>query len=219
VTAFAQSPTDGQKVSASRSLNPVYPYEALIAGRAGWAEITFTVDYSGRAILASPTGSSDRAFAQALMADIDAIEFIPPRRNGQPMMTLTKERFDFPAQPAVDAVAREILTELRKPKPAIVPIEELDRKPEPIRQPLSSYPWALRGDGVSGQAEIEFVIDRNGRPLFPRIVSSTHEDFGWAAATAILRWRYKPPTKNGAKVDTRITEKVTYDINKSINMW
>jgi TonB family protein len=219
LTSWAQGNKVAEKAQASRAFNPVYPYEALIAGRAGWAEIGFTVDSSGRAILASPVGASEPAFAQAFMADIEAVEFSPPRRNGQPLMSLGKERYNFPAKPALDTVALEILAELRKPEPAITPVTALDSKPEAIRKPVATYPWVLRGDEISGEAEIEFVIDRNGRPLFPRIVSATHEDFGWAAATAVKNWRFKSPMKNGVKVDTRVTEKIIYDLKKASDMW
>ena len=207
------------EASPSRAYGPVIPYDALIAGRAGWAEISFTVDKNGRATFLSTVGSSDAAFAGAFQADIEAIEFSAPRINGRPMMSQLKERFDFPAQPTLDAVARAVLAELRKEKPAIYEVAELDKKPEPIRQPQPAYPWVLRSDGASGQAEIEFVIDRNGRPLFPRIVSSTSEDFGWAAATAIRGWRYQPPMKKGEKVDARIKVTVVFDLEKAANMW
>jgi TonB family protein len=218
---WAQTPAgaNDNKAQSSRAYNPVYPYEALVAGRGGWAEISYTVDYTGRAILPCTVAASDASFASAFQADIEAIEYIPPRRNGSPMMSQAKERFDFPAQPALDVVAKGILVELRKPKSDIYTVADLDKKPEPIRQPKPAYPWILRSDGVSGEAEVEFVIDRNGRPLFPRIVSATQTDFGWAAATAVQRWRYQPPLKNGAKVDVRITEKVVFDIIKTADMW
>ncbi|MFT3869219.1 MAG: energy transducer TonB [Nibricoccus sp.] len=218
-SAWAQAPKALPKVQVSRSINPVFPYEALIAGKSGSAEVNFTVGTDGRAILLSTERATDRAFAMALQADIEAIEFIPPRRNGQPQMTMTRESFDFSAKPALDPIAEGILNELRKPNPAITPVEALDAKPEAIRQPPSAYPWVLRADAMSGEAVIEFIVDRNGRTLFPRIVSASHEDFGWAAATAVLRWRYKPPTKGGAKVDTRITETVVFDIKKASEMW
>ena len=207
------------KVQASRAFSPVFPYDALIAGRGGSAEVKFTVDHSGRAIFAAVVTASEPAFGQAFMADIDASEFLPPRVNGRPIMTQTKESYTFPASPPLDAVAKEILAELRKPTPELSTVDQLDRKLEPIRQPLPAYPWSMRSDGVSGEAEIEFIIDRDGRPLFPRIVSATYEEFGWAAATAIQRWRYKSPMKSGAKVDVRVTTKVIFDIKNSAGMW
>jgi len=222
MNVWAQTPpagTDAPKAQTSRAYNPVVPYDALIAGRPGWAEISFTVDNNGRATFLSTIGASEPAFASALQADIEAIEFIPPRVNGRALMSTLKERFDFPGQPTLDVVARGVLAELKKPKPAIYSVEELDKKPEPIRQPPPAYPWVLRSDGASGQAEIEFVIDRNGRPLFPHIVSATNGDFGWAAATGIQRWRYQPPVKKGAKVDALMKVTVTFDIDKAADMW
>jgi TonB family protein len=220
VGAWAQpAESGGAKAQPSRAYNPVFPFDALIAGHPGWAEVSFTVDNNGRATFLSTVGSSDAAFASAFQAEIEAIEFSPPRINGRPMTSQLKERFDFSGQPALDAVARGILAELRKQKPAIYAVDELDKKPEPIRQPQPAYPWVLRSDGVSGQAEIEVVIDRTGRPLFPRIVSSTNEDFGWAAATVVQRWRYQPPVKNGEKVDARLKVTVSFDINKAADMW
>jgi TonB family protein len=211
--------SEERKAQASRAYSPVVPYDALIAGRAGWAEISCTVDYSGRAMLLNTVSASDPAFANAFMADIEAVEFSPPRINGRALMSSLKERFDFPAQPKLDTVAQGILAELRKPKPGILSADELDKPLQPIRQPRPAYPSAQRSDSASGQAEIEFVIDRSGRPLFPRIISATHEDFGWAAATGILRWRYQPPVKNGEKVDARAKVTVVFDINKSADMW
>lgn len=210
---------EGGAAQGSRAFSPITPYDELIAGRGGWAEVSFTVDYSGRAILLNTEASSARAFAHAFQADIEAVEFIPPRRNGQPIMSIARERFEFPATPAMDPVATHILEELRKPEPNLCPASELDAKPQPIRQPQPAYPWALRGDEVSGSAEVEFVIDRTGRVLFPRIVSATEEDFGWAAATAVTHWKYKPPTKNGVAVDTRIKDTVVFDIKKANGMW
>jgi TonB family protein len=220
VMGWAQAATQLLPAQASRAYRPVHPYEALIANKGGWAEVIFTVDHSGRAMLLGVEGASDPDFARAWKAEIEAIEFIPPRPNGRPVLSRSKEKFFFPAQPSLDPLAVTILEELRKPSPAIVPADKLDKMPKAIRQPLPAYPWAQRADGESGKAVIEYVIDRNGRPLFPRIVSATHPDFGWAAATVIQQqWRFEPPMKNGEKVDARVTSAVEFDISKAGEMW
>jgi TonB family protein len=209
----------GQLVAqGSRGFSPIFPYDALIAGKTGYAQVTFTVDYSGRAMLLNVDSATDKNFAQAFSADIEAVEFITPRRNGHPLMSQVHERYEF-SKPVLDAVAQEILNELRKPEPKLLSESDLDAKPQPIRQPQPAYPSALRGDEESGKAEIEFIIDRTGRVLFPRIVSATHDDFGWAAATAVVRWKYKPPMKNGAAVDVRVRDTVVFDIKKANGMW
>jgi TonB family protein len=67
------------------------------------------------------------------------------------------------------------------------------------------YPTALKKNGrPSGQAVIEFVIDRDGRARLPRIVSASDEQFGWAAATAVSQWVFDMPRRNGQPVDVRV---------------
>lgn len=214
-----QTPDAGVAM-ATRAFVPVYPYELLVAGKGGgWAEVRFAVDYAGTATFCTIVGSSHIAFGKSLQAEIESVEFIPPRKNGQPLMTSLQERYDFPAEPPLDPISRDVLEELRKPDPMFVKVTQLDAPPVAVRQDPSTYPWALRSDGVAGRAEIEFIIDRNGRALFPRIISATHSDFGWAAATAVSRWRFQPPKQNGQKVDVRLTMPVVFDVSAAEAAW
>jgi TonB family protein len=136
------------------------------------------------------------------------------------LITVCQEKRNFSGEAGLDPVAKQILAELRKPKPAIYTVNQLDKKPVAVRQePHPAYPYALQSDGLSGQAEIEVVIDRDGRVLFPRIVSASQEDFGWAAAVAVSRWRFQPPTKDGQKVDARLTIPFTFDYAKMASSW
>jgi len=204
---------------AVRTINPVYPYELLLQGKSGWAEIHFTVEYSGHAILSNTLGASDPLFAKALQAEIEGTEFMPPRRNGIPILTSTQQRFSFNGDGSLDAPSARILAELRKPKPAIYGPDQVDAKATPVRQEPPPFPYAMRSDGVSGKAEIEVIVDKEGRPHFPRIISATHEDFGWAAATAIKRWKFQPGMKDGQKVDSRVVIPVTFDFSKLSSTW
>lgn len=202
-----------------RNTAPVYPYHHLIQGKEGNAEILFTIEYSGKAILASVVSATDPAFAKALMADIEANEFLPPRINGQPKLAQAQLRYSFNSTAGLDAAAREILAELRKPMPGIPTADLLDKKPVPARQDQPVYPYSLLSDGVSGKAEIEIVIDRTGRVLFPRILSATNEDLGYAAAAAVARWRYQPGQKAGQPVNSRLSVTITYDKAKMAASW
>lgn len=201
-----------------RTIAPVYPYEMLIEGREGRAEVEFTVEYSGRAVLASVANATDPAFAKALIADIEANEFIPPRINGQPRISPAIVRYVFNSTAGLDERARQILAELRKPRPNLASENQLDRKLTPLRQDVR-YPYSILTDGVSGEATLEIVVDRTGRVLFPRIVSATTDDIGYAAATAVARWRYPAPVKGGQPVDARIQVKVAYDASKIATSW
>jgi TonB family protein len=84
---------------------------------------------------------------------------------------------------------------------------ELDEVPKITQKIAPVTPEELREKGGDANALIEFVVDRHGVPQAPRIVSATHRDFGWAAATAIRSWRFSPPVKKGQAVDAILRQR------------
>ncbi|MGC4074712.1 MAG: energy transducer TonB [Nibricoccus sp.] len=200
--------------AATRKVAAVYPYEQLVKGQTGWGEVSFVVDYSGRAILTSSTGASDASFSKSVIAMLEATEFAPAKKDKHAVMAASTDREHFRPEADLDFVARSVLSELRKAKPAIFTLADLDDRPKAVTQHSAVYPRSMKSDGLTGQAEIEFIVDRDGRVLFPRIVSSTHEDFGWAAATAVAQWKFNPPMRNGQRVDVRMTVPVMFDAQK-----
>jgi TonB family protein len=199
---------------AKRKVIPIYPYDMIVEGKSGWADANFLIDYTGRPLFTVPAGSSDGDFGKAVVAMVEASEFIPNRRDKHPVMTPALEHFRFEGEQSLDPDAKRVLAELRKPSPAICASGDLDERPKAMRQDSPVYPRALKDDGITGQAEIEFIVARDGRVLFPRIVSATHEDFGWAAAVAVGQWRFQPPQRNGQAVETRMRVPVLFDAHK-----
>jgi TonB family protein len=51
---------------------------------------------------------------------------------------------------------------------------------------------------------VEILIDGDGVVCLPRIVSASDPAFGAAAAQAVFGWQFKPPTKAGQPVLTRV---------------
>ncbi len=200
--------------AARHKVSPVYPYELLIAGKAGWADASFVIDYLGRPLFAAPKASSDPAFAKAIVAMVEASEYEPGRRGKHVVMSPLTEHYQFAGEESLDPEAHRILLALRGGTGNFAAASDLDERPRAVRQESPAYPRALKDDGLTGQAEIEFVVDREGRVLFPRIISATHEDFGWAAATAVSQWHYQPPTSNGKRVDTIMRVPVLFDAHK-----
>lgn len=193
---------------------PVYPYELLLAGGSGWVDARFVVDHRGRPFFASYEGASSPALVKAALAMVEATEFTPARKNKHAVMAPVVQRLVFPGEQALDSDAKRILSELRKESPGFMTLADLDQKPRAVKQDVPVYPRALRDDGLTGQAEIEFIVDETGRVHFPRIVSATQEGFGWAAATAISQWRYEAPVKNGKPVAVRMTVPVLFDARR-----
>lgn len=196
-----------------RKATPVYPYEMLINGEPGWADASFVIDYTGRPLFANPAGSSNRAFAMAVVAMVEASAYNPGRKGKEAVLTSTKEHYEFAGESSLDPEAKRILGELRS-HASILSTNDLDTRPKVVQQVSPAYPRALKDDGLTGQAEIEFIIDREGRVLFPRIVSASHEDFGWAAATAVAQWKFQPPQKGGRNVEAKMSVPILFTAQK-----
>lgn len=199
---------------AKRAINALYPYDLIVQGKTGWAETNFVVDYVGRPLFTTASGASDPAFAKAAIAMVEANEFATIKKNKRAVMAPASLHFNFSGESSLDPDARRVLAELRKSQSAICTLAELDEHPKSLRQDSPVYPRALKDDGLTGQAEVEFVVGADGRVYFPRIVSASQEDFGWAAAAAIAQWRFQAPTKNGQPVDVRMTVPVFFDARK-----
>jgi TonB family protein len=187
----------------------VYPYDLAMAGVEGDAEVQFNIDADGVTREAAVVSASRPAFGLAAKGMIEALHFAPSIRDGKPVArTGLKQEVRF-AIASLDADTKALLDELKKPQPGITRARELDTVPPKVKRAVNPvYPQSLlagAGEGAKGgEAVIECIIDANGRVQLPRIISATTEDCGWAAATALLRWQFAPPTKGGKAVATRI---------------
>jgi TonB family protein len=81
----------------------------------------------------------------------------------------------------------------------------LDERLRPIWRIRPAYPQALRIEKPAGKAVIEFVVDREGRARLPRVVSASHPEFGWSAASALSQWVFAPPRRGGEPVDVNVS--------------
>lgn len=194
---------------------PVYPFELLEQKIKGSALIVFVIDPAGHTRQVIVREASRPEFGAAAAAMISAWEFEPARKNGQPCwaMLSKKQIFDRADRDSPVNASAERLLKARKKDPASVlaDLRQLDRVPKARYQPSPVLPDAMCVKPVAAKAEIEFIIDRTGRAQLPRVRSATREDFGWAAATAVARWIFAPPTKNGKPVDVKVVVPVAYE--------
>ncbi|HKP77172.1 MAG TPA: energy transducer TonB [Longimicrobiaceae bacterium] len=108
------------------------------------------------------------------------------------------------------------------PPPNVTVVEEsqLTRKPELTnRQQVARamqdyYPSALRDHGVSGQAEVTFLIDPTGVPRFVQVSNSSgNNELDDAAIRVLRRARFTPPRLNGAPVWVRVRLPVVFSLS------
>lgn len=184
--------------------DPVWPHEQLMKGEGGSAKVSFTVDTAGRVTELKVIEATHPAFGQALVAALDQWAFDPAMSEGKNVAVPLVKRADFKPVPTDDP---------NDPDARLVRLEKageirggagLDEKLIPLYRIPPSYPAALRETKPSGDAMVEFVVDRDGRVRMPRIVSASQEEFGWAAATAVVQWVFKAPTRGGQPTEVRV---------------
>lgn len=61
------------------------------------------------------------------------------------------------------------------------------------------YPFIAQNDGLSGETELELFLDQNSGARFPKIVSMSFKDFGWAVTTASARWKISASSEGWPK--------------------
>jgi protein TonB len=88
-------------------------------------------------------------------------------------------------------------------------LNQLDQKPSPTFDPKPNYPYEMRRSRISGRVTVGFMIDSEGNPVNPYIVSSSNSGFDSEALRTVHRTKFRPGRKGGKAVTTR---KVVRDI-------
>ena len=190
-------------------VEPVYPREHLLAGEEGSAVAEFTVDPKGRATEVNLVSASAPEYGAALLAAVQAWGFKPAGTDGARVPT--RLRVDYKFAPPTSGDLMRLIADLRPGGEGISGPAGLDRKLKPLWRGFPVYPAALRAEQLKGAAEIEFIIDRDGRVRLPRVKSATREEFGWAAATAISQWVFERPMRQGEPVDVTVSIPVSFN--------
>jgi len=202
----------------------VYPFELLRDRVGGTAEVVLFVSPSGRVARAIVLKATRPEFGQASVAMLDEWRFQPAMKDGKPTWSSLKIKQEFSEfsdevlmdrdelhEPKGDdelhvPVSDEelhLLHELKKEKPALCPLKDLDAQPQLLSPHPPAFPSALLGQAAGGQAVVEFLIDRDGNVQLPRVVAATDPAFGYAAVQGVSEWKFAPPTSHGHPVDVR----------------
>ena len=112
---------------------------------------------------------------------------------------------DFPLAPQA----------LPAPADTVFSLGEVDRGPRPLARLHPLYPYHARVKGLEGSVVVEFSVGPDGIPCDIRVVASQPAAlFDAAACQAIRRWRFKPGTRGGQPVRTRMRQKVTFRLEQ-----
>jgi len=191
----------------------VYPRDKLAAGVDGTARLNVLLGPDGKVHVVKVLASSNEEFGYAAKASLEAWRFEPARKNGQPSWALFsyEQKFDDADREArVNDSAQHLLQLVTSGAPGIATLKDLDAPLVPRYRPTPVYPPELKDAGVGGNARIEFLVDRDGAAQLPRVLSADNPQFGWAAVTAVSRWRFDPPLRNGRAVDVQAEVPVVF---------
>jgi TonB family protein len=96
----------------------------------------------------------------------------------------------------------------------IFELSEVNEEPTPISRPAPVFPKPLMRAGVSGVAQIQFVVLADGRVYQAKAVSATHPLFAESAVTAVSKSRFKPAIKDASPVAVRMAVPITFRLNE-----
>ena len=186
-------------------VDPVFPYDRLLAGESGEAIAEFVVLATGRVGEIQVRTATKPEFGEALRAALASWFFKPALNNGQPVNAQLAKRFNFKGVPkAAKEGGKDVLTEVvvEERLKTIGQAKGLDEKLMPLYRVSPDYPPSLLlTTKESGDATVSMVICRDGRIRLARVLSASAPDFGWAAITAVNQWVFKPPLRGGVPVD------------------
>lgn len=186
---------------------PVYPYARLVAGESGSAEVSFGLNKEGLPEKIELVSASAPEFGEALIAAVETWSFRMAGRNGNgPVRMVVNHDFQPPTEGPLARLRRAVISQSAD----ISGMAGLDEKPRPLWRGFPAYPQALLAERVVGEAEIEFIIDRDGRARMLRVVSATRPEFGSAATAAVGQWVFSKPKRAGSPTDIRVTIPVIF---------
>ncbi len=94
---------------------------------------------------------------------------------------------------------------------------QLTNRAEVARLLQRFYPPLLRDAGITGQAQIKFVVGSDGRVEqgSAQVVSATHDQFGDASTKVVEKMKFKPAKVGGRPVPVLVTLPITWALERA----
>jgi TonB family protein len=90
--------------------------------------------------------------------------------------------------------------------------KEDDEPPKIVKNYPLIYPFKAIAKGIEGRVILKFTVDRDGHVQNPRVVSSEPEGiFEQSALDTVMRYKWKPATKDGKSMDSVVKLPFSFD--------
>ena len=189
---------------------PRFPRSVLDLGYdKGFAKIVFIVDEAGQQRDFVITSTSHPDFGMELLKALRKWKFSPIYVKRKPQTTRIKLEANFKfrgiSNDDINIIEEaQLRFERVKPIYRINNLSELDREPRLLKEVPPFFPEKMKRRNKNGRVLVEFFIDPNGNVLAPGIKSATNDDFAIAVLSAVQKWKFEPPMKNGIPVSAHV---------------
>ncbi|MFY9924478.1 MAG: TonB family protein [Opitutaceae bacterium] len=185
-----------QKPKLVHMEHPVCPESFRAEGKHGSVRLEVVIDTGGNVIQIAVIDSSDPRLAKPAIEAAAKWTFTPGIKAGEPVNVRMPIFVGFETD--------EARAEANSKAHFIAP--------KAIHQEDPEYPFAFIMSRISGVVIVEFTVDREGNVVRPAIIKSSHPDFEAPAIEAILKWKFRPGTRDGVPVETRLQIPVSFQL-------
>ena len=196
-----------------------YPPSVLAEGvSSGEVWLMITVDEAGALTDAMVARYTHAGFVSEALRAVRNLKFKPAQADGVPIPVRTELHLSFASSGQVVTLdPQSALNQLTsfafansQVKHLCAP-SELDRMPAATATVSPLHPgYSANGKVMAGKAMLDFIIDENGKPRMPVVISSTNDDFASAAAQALDQWRFTPPMRQGKPVAVQVRQEFVF---------
>jgi TonB family protein len=174
-----------------RQVTPIVP-ESL-KHVSGLVTVAVQLDNQGKITGTEVVSSSHEELNPPTLDAVQQWVFSPAYINGKAVTSSVYVPFEYIGEPLSEAASAA--------KPVVV-VDNSELKP--LRQASPSVPESLTG--LSGEVEIEFLIDHKGYVADAKVLSATPPALGELARLAALKWKFTPIIKNGVAVPVKAVQ-------------
>jgi len=198
-----------------QTLSARFPASLLLeAVTHGDVWVIVSIDEQGRLADALVTRYTHRALANEALHVVRHWRYTPALSEGRPVAACAELHFTFEASGAVislDPLATLASLTAFVPRhnyvAALCRASELDQPITPVR---TVAPRVAASPGAGGTAVIEFIIDEQGRPRIPVLVSTSDRELSDQAAAALAQWQFTPPTRRGQPISVQARQEFVF---------
>ena len=165
----------------------------------GYAVIRFHVDADGNPSDFICIETNHPGLGDVAIAGIQRSGLRPAMENNQPTEVITTLRVDFMPGGGAAVEVSSLDHKIASPR-------DLD---EPLRFRVEPVPFVAvddEGNPFSGEARVEFFIDRDGSVKLPRVLSATNEHVAQVAMRTVREFQFAPPLRRGKPVPVRVVQ-------------